>query len=292
MKFLFLLTLRSIQNLNNKRLLIVGIIAFSTQAYGNSTIGAETPLKPTSLSLSIQHQCSDPASSASHLIAEYEIVKYAIVKSDTSSNKLNQAIQLVLVRNSNEVAHQYPQTEITESWQLNHAEQIKSVRFFDKHARAIEYQPNERVHGKTETDWSYRNQLISDSLLNKFTTTKVSNEGCNRLESKTYTNRQITMHLTWFSELRIVNTFSIKDKQSGATLESWSLQSIQLSSDQITPFFKTRHGYLATDFADIGDDHTDPFLTNMMNLGFIEFGASGFYDTQGNAMTDNKGHAH
>jgi hypothetical protein len=148
------------------------------------------------------------------------------------------------------------------------------------------------VHGKTETDWSYRNQLISDSLLNKFTTTKVSNEGCNRLESKTYTDRQITMDLTWFSELRIVNTFSIKDKQSGTTLESWSLQSIELSSDQIVPFFNTRHAYLATDFADIGDDHTDPFLTNMMNLGFIESGASGFYDTQGNAMTDNKDHAH
>lgn len=285
MKFLFLFAPKLIQNLNSRCLLIVSFIAFSTQAYGNSTIGAETPLKPTLLSLPLQ--CSDPGSSASHLIAEYEIVK-----SDTSSNKLNQAIQLVLIRNSNEVAHQYPQTGITESWQLNHAEQIKSVRFFDKHARAIEYQPNERVHGKTETDWSYRNQLISDSLLNKFTTTKVRNEDCNRLETKTYTNRQITMHLTWFSELRIVNTFSIKDKQSGTTLESWSLQSIQLSSDQIVPFFNTRHGYLATDFADIGDDHTDPFLTNMMNLGFIEFGASGFYDTQGNAMTDNKGHAH
>ncbi|GAC29478.1 hypothetical protein [Brumicola pallidula] len=279
MKFLFLFTTRLIQSLNNKCLLIVIVIAFSTQAYGNSTIGAKTPSKATPSSF--QRQCSDPALSASHLIAEYEIVKHEIVKheivkSGASSNKLIQAIQLILVRNSNEVAHQYPQTGITESWQLNHAEQIKSVRFFDKHARVIEYQPNERVHGKTETDWSYRNQLISDSLLNKFTTTKVSNEDCNRLESKTYTNRQITMDLTWFSELRIVNTFSIKDKQSGTTLESWSLQSIQLSSDQIIPFFNTRHAYLATDFADIGDDHTDPFLTNMTNLGFIESGALGF----------------
>jgi hypothetical protein len=286
MKFLFLFTLKSIQGLNNKCLLIVSVLAFSTQAYGNSTIGAKTPSKPTP-SILLQHQCSDPALSASHLIADYEIIK-----SDPSSNKLIQALELILVRNGNEVAHQYPQTGITESWQLNQAEQIKSVRFFDKHARAIEYQPNERVHGKTESDWSYRNQLISDSLMNKFTTTKVSNEDCKRLESKTYTNNQITMELTWLSELRIVNTFTIKDKQSGTILESWSLQSIQLSSDQINSFFNTRHAYLATDFADIGDDHTDPFLTNMMNLGFIEQGASGFYDTQGNAMTTNKGHAH
>jgi hypothetical protein len=269
MKFLFLFILSSIQNLTKQCLLIVSVIAFSAQADGIAMISAKSPLTQT-LSTSLKHQCTNPALSASHLIAEYEIIKSGAV-----SNKLIQTMQLILLRNGNEVAHQYPQTRITESWQLNHAEQIKSVRFFDKHARAIEYQPNEKVHGKTETDWSYRNQLISDSLLSKFTTTKVSNEDCNRLESKTYTNRQITMDLTWFSELRVVNTFSIKDSQSGTTLESWSLQSIQLSSDQIIPFFNTRHAYLATDFADIGDDHTDPFLTNMMNLGFIESGGFG-----------------
>ena len=42
--------------------------------------------------------------------------------------------------------------------------------------------------------------------------------------------------------------------------------------------------------ADIGDDHTDPFLTNMVNQGFIEAGASGFYDQNGNAI--GEGHRH
>ena len=148
------------------------------------------------------------------------------------------------------------------------------------------------MHGKTESDWSYRNQLISDSLLNKFTTIKISNEGCGRIEKKTYTNHKITMDLTWFSELRIVKTFTVKDALSGTVLESWSLQSVQLRSDEILNFFKSRHSYFSTDFADIGDDHTDPFLLKMMNLGFIEEGASGFYDIQGNAMIDKKGHSH
>ena len=126
-----------------------------------------------------KQQCTDSALSANHLVAEYQIIK-----NTKSKNKLVNPLQLTLVRKKNEVAHQYPQTGITESWQLNHAGQIKSIRFFDKYERAIEYQPNEKVHGKTESDWSYRNQLISDSLLNKFTTIKISNEGCGRIEKK------------------------------------------------------------------------------------------------------------
>ena len=35
--------------------------------------------------------------------------------------------------------------------------------------------------------------------------------------------------------------------------------------------------YQTTDFADIGDDHTDPFLTDMVHQGFIEHGSDGVY---------------
>ncbi|MFT6897794.1 MAG: hypothetical protein ACJA13_002205 [Paraglaciecola sp.] len=40
----------------------------------------------------------------------------------------------------------------------------------------------------------------------------------------------------------------------------------------------------APDVSDIGDDHSDPFLIKMVTLGFIEHGASGFYDDKGNAL--------
>jgi hypothetical protein len=286
MKFSFSPALKFINSAGKQCFLILSATLFTTQVFGTENTSDNALLTPV-LAAQLRHQCANSAESVNHLIAKYQIIKNAM-----SKNKLGDSLQLTLVRNKNEVAHQYPQTGITESWQLNHADQIKSIRFFDKHERAIEYQPNERVHGKTESDWSYRNQLISDSLLNKFTTTEISNEGCNRIEKKTYTNHEITMDLTWFSELRIVNTFTIKDTLSGSILESWSLQSVQLRSDQILDFFKSRHSYFSTDFADIGDDHTDPFLTNMMNLGFIEKGASGFYDIQGNPMMDKKDHSH
>ncbi|MFT6088105.1 MAG: hypothetical protein ACJA11_003378 [Glaciecola sp.] len=290
MKSLAEITVNSMKNIMRLGLFIASVTAFG--AFANSPYNIDTSdfIKPSELML-LNEQCSNPVSPASKLIAVYEIAKSA-----NSSDRLEQKLQVTLIRNGNEVAHQYPQTGITESWQLNQAKQIKSTRFFDLHERAIEYQPGEKVHGKTESDWSYRNQLISDSLLKKFTTTNVINEGCNRIETKQLNDGRLSMDITWFSELRLVSSFIIKEKDSPRILESWSLKSLTLSNKQITPFFKSRYAYYATDYADIGDDHTDPFLTKMMNLGFIEHGASGFYDTQGNPMsgdsTKNNSHTH
>jgi hypothetical protein len=290
MKSLAGIAVNSMKHITRLSAFIASVAAFGALADSSYNIDTSKFIQPSELIL-LNEQCSNSVSPASNLIAVYEIAK-----STNANDGLEHALQITLVRNGNEVAHQYPQTGITESWQLNQASQIKSTRFFDRHERAIEYQPGEKVHGKSESDWSYRNQLISDSLLSKFTTTAVTNEGCNRLETKQFSKDGLLMDITWFPELRLVSRFTIKQKDADSIVESWSLKRLTLSNNQITPFFKSRYAYYATDYADIGDDHTDPFLTKMMNLGFIEQGASGFYDTKGNPMagdsTNNSGHTH
>jgi hypothetical protein len=290
MKSLAEIAVNSMKHITRLSAFIASVAAFGALADSSYNIDTSKFIQPSELIL-LNEQCSNSVSPASNLIAVYEIAK-----STNANDGLEHALQITLVRNGNEVAHQYPQTGITESWQLNQASQIKSTRFFDRHERAIEYQPGEKVHGKSESDWSYRNQLISDSLLSKFTTTAVTNEGCNRLETKQFSKDGLLMDITWFPELRLVSRFTIKQKDADSIVESWSLKRLTLSNNQITPFFKSRYAYYATDYADIGDDNTDPFLTKMMNLGFIEQGASGFYDTKGNPMagdsTNNSGHTH
>lgn len=281
MKYSLENAVNSIINILKLCVFIASAATFAALANSSFSIDTSKLIDPSDL-VALNEQCSNTTMPESKLIAVYEIVN-----NTDSRDKLDPALQITLVRNGSEVAHQYPQTGITESWQLNQANQIKSTRFFDLHERAIEYQPGEKVHGKSESDWPYRNQLISDSLLKKFTTTTVTNEGCGRLETKTFNSDGLTMEITWFPELSLVNSFSITEKKSDSILESWSLKSLDLSSKQIAPFFKSRYNYFATDYADIGDDHTDPFLTKMMNLGFIEHGASGFYDTNGNPMADD-----
>lgn len=108
------------------------------------------------------------------LKAEYTItVQNMHNKSNTTS--------LILWRKNNVVAHQYPSTEITEMWQKINDRLIKPIRFFNAHNRAIEYQPGEVVHGKKETDWSFRNQLVSDNLLNSMQVAKTHGEACEQV---------------------------------------------------------------------------------------------------------------
>ena len=70
---------------------------------------------------------------------------------------------------------------------------------------------------------------------------------------------------------------------------SWTLTNADYEAD-VSNFFAKRVDYQATDYADIGDDHTDPFLTKMVTQGFIEAGASGFYDQHGRALKGEHNH--
>ena len=72
-------------------------------------------------------------------------------------------------------------------------------------------------------------------------------------------------------------------------VREWTLQDVNYNADTNT-FFAKRESYQSTDYADIGDDHTDPFLTKMVNQGFIEAGASGYYDQHGQAIGSSHTH--
>jgi len=224
-------------------------------------------------------EASQPECLATSLKAQYKIVK---------ANNSN--VELNLIRNNREVAHQYPQTQITEAWQLNANNQIKPIRFFDQHERAIEYQPGEKIHGRTETDWNYRFQLMNSNMLSQFVNITSQGTGCEQIEYKTFSNEHVELSLVWMPLQQLVKEFRVTDKSSNQQVEHWQLQHVSYEKSQIEQFFSQRYHYNATDFADIGDDHTDPFLTQMLNLGFIEHASSGFYNQNGHAISGSHSH--
>ena len=213
------------------------------------------------------------------LFANYEI-------STTSPSKTSRTTSLHLWRNGNKVTHEYPATNITESWTLVRNKFIKPTRFFDAHQRAIEYQPGETIHGKKESDFSYRYQLISDKLIDVMTLDTVGGKGCNTVEYYSLDNSQGHFKLAWLPHLKLIESFSV-DK-SGYVRE-WKLKTVDFNKNT-KDFFTKRQNYQSTDYADIGDDHTDPFLTKMVTQGFIEAGASGYYDEHGHSI--GEGHSH
>jgi hypothetical protein len=217
------------------------------------------------------NECQQPANL---LTASYTIT--------TTTEKGTQVSrQLELWRQPNAVLHRYPTTEITEGWEHVHNKIIKPTRYFDHYQRAIEYQPGERVHGKQDTDWSYRNQLISDAMLAIMTRTNQQGQGCDATETYALTDTRQELTLVWLPALQLVKSFHIKTPHK---IIDWQQTELTFNETAIKQKFAMLSNYQSTDFADIGDDHTDPFLTKMVHQGFLEAGASGYYDTKGNAI--------
>ncbi len=90
----------------------------------------------------------------------------------------------------------------------------------------------------------------------------------------------------WSRDRQLIASFEV---ESGKTHRTWTLTSTDYNAD-VNSFFAKRADYQATDYADIGDDHTDPFLTKMVTQGFIEAGASGFYNDKGHALEGEHSH--
>ncbi len=217
--------------------------------------------------------------------AKYRITTQTI-NSDNTTTKL-----LYLWRNNNKVAHQYPKTHITEIWEKTSNGMLRLVRYFDKYKRGIEYQPNEINHGKGQKDWSLNSQLVSDKLLNTMKLTSSMGKGCDKQTSYSMAQKEQNITMQWLPALNLIKYFEQSDTKHTT---KWELIETISDKNNIANVFSSRENYQTTDYIDIGDNESDPFLLSMIRLGFVEHGANGFYDAQGNQLNDSshKRHQH
>lgn len=217
-----------------------------------------------------------------HCTAEKNWVAAAYTFTETHGDSVAQK-SLTLWRKPNVAAHQYTANNITQMWEhVNN--RVKATRFFDSHARAIEYQPGEAIHGRVDNDWEYRNQLIKDSFIKQLSLTSTEGEGCTQQQHYAASRNSESIDLIWLPAQDLMLSLTLR---RGDSLIQWQQQSLSHDQSAINAFFVRRADFQTTDFADIGDDHTDPFLTNMVHQGFIEAGASGFYDADGNPIGEH-----
>jgi hypothetical protein len=218
-----------------------------------------------------QHCSSEPVS------AVYQVKM-------SENGKKSDKYQVELWRNAQQVAIRYPANAITELWELTVNNKLHLVRYFDAHGRGIEYQPNEI---KGNQDWSLKRQLISDTLISQMALRKTRGKDCQTVEYYTKKSDDSKLDLQWFPKQQLIKHFKVK---TSASETEWTLLETSKDAQQIAQEFQTLALYDTTDYTDIGDNESDPFLLNMINLGFVEHGGSGFYDADGHDIGD--GHAH
>ncbi|HEA16732.1 hypothetical protein LCGC14_2391690 [marine sediment metagenome] len=208
--------------------------------------------------------------------ANYQVSKQAV------ANTLAQTEQFTLWRTPHQVAEQG--RELVEMWQQLSNQQIRPIRYFQTQQRGIEYQPTEV---QVQQDWSTKYQLVSDDFIAKMTLKSEQGEGCEQLQNYQLVQGDTKIELAWLVNKKLVSSMRISKPQLTQTL---TLATVRFDKAAVLQQFARWDSYQTTDYADIGDNEGDPFLAKMINLGFIEHGASGFYDASGKAL--GGGHSH
>ena len=201
---------------------------------------------------------------------------------DSANNKHTHQVkktELTLIRNKTQVAYVYPVSNVTDVWLKYPNNQVTLNRYFEEQKRVIEYQPNEL---KRAVDWQKKYQLITPTQIKELNLiTKVGN-GCYQQEEYHLKKDNIVINLSWLPQLNLVERLQIS--QQGHT-KTWQLHNVESSEDEVKQFFAKHYQYQSTDYADIGDNESDPFLVKMINLGFVDHSPQGFYNSQGDNIS-------
>lgn len=162
---------------------------------------------------------------------------------------------------------------------------IQKIAHFDHFQRSIEYQ----AKSISDEHWQQIRQLIPDSKIQPLNLSASKSNGCYQEELYQWENESSNLRgsLRWNADLKLVIELTLTQ---GNQQSHWQLEKIELDEKVIESEFSKRANYQTTDFADIGDNESDPFLIKMINLGFIEHGSSGIYNTQGESIAIEHNH--
>lgn len=219
-------------------------------------------------------QCQrDPA----QLSAQYLV-------SDTNQLGQQTHTSLQLFRHGSNVAYQYKDQAISEYWHQQTNGAIALTRYFDNAQRAIEYQASEV---NKVGSWQQINEIISPKLRAQMQLIASQGQGCELEQEWHLTQGKQEIHLVWLANVKLIKQLTIQSRHDSKT---WQLQTLNHSIDEVSQQFAQWQRYQSTDYADIGDNESDPFFSKMINLGFVEHAASGFYQADGQPLAG--GHHH
>ncbi len=224
---------------------------------------------------------TNPNKMGAHYMLEKKLHKQA------GSEALTSTSRLALWRRGKEVAHELEDQQVTEVWNLLPNGRVRPVRYFDEYRRGIEYQPNE-VEGSTdEKIWAKKTRLITKISKNTMKLLRSQGDGCDKLDYYSAQRKGVHYLLTWSPSKELPVRYKEVTQHYSFTA---TLTLYEPDESKVDSFFTDRDSYQTTDYADIGDNESDPFLLKMINLGFVSHGASGFYNANGDALESASPH--
>jgi hypothetical protein len=205
------------------------------------------------------------------------------VEETTKNHASSHQNDLTLLRTKNSAFHINNKTTATQ-WTKLPKNNMKKTSYFIDDKRAIEY---EATKTNTNQAWDHHAQLLHPKFKEQSTLIRKTGEGCEKLEHYQQKEKTKTVDIWWLPEQKIMKRMT---SVSANKTINWQLTEATHNQKVIQQQLDILSSYQSTDFADIGDNESDPFFRKMINLGFIEHSASGFYDSKGNSLPSSHQH--
>lgn len=213
--------------------------------------------------------------------ARYEISR-RIGEQEPTTHQFN------IWRNGDQVALERPDQNLTEIWNRLRDKRIRPVRYFDAYQRAIEYQPSDIINASA-LNWDSKYQIVATATLASMTHLETTASACDSVAKLERKSEREQLSIDWLPAYQLPQL--IKQTTSSMHTE-WRLVELVTDTKRIRSEYERRSDYLSIDYADIGDNESDPFLAKMIRMGFIEHGASGMYNADGSAIDAHTPHRH
>jgi len=201
--------------------------------------------------------------------------------------KTTKTRHMELWRDGNRVLYVYPDRGLAEQWERSGHGTLHLTTWFDKDAQGIEYMPEDLGARAAPKHWAEKRQIIADPAVQAMSLEATRGEGCSLIQVRVMASPKRQAKLDWNVTLKLPIRYSVKTQDRH---ETWQIEEMVTAADRVKQAFNQRAAYKTTDYIDIGDNESDPFLRKLIHLGFVSHGASGFYDAEGHAL--KSGHSH
>lgn len=175
-----------------------------------------------------------------------------------------QQSEFSLIRTKNTVLQIYPGQGVSYKWYLMKNNKVSLARYFHQAKRAIEYQPSEITGAHT---WQDKRQLISLKMINEMTLVSSQGQGCDLIQRLKLSKGDEQYLLAWQPALGLVKRLVISNEE---VTQTWQAVFVSQSQAEIKQELENLQHFEATDYTDIGDNESDPFLAKMIHQGFNE----------------------
>jgi len=209
-------------------------------------------------------------------VAKYEM---QTPKTTTSVNYYRQA---------SKIAYEYPEQGMTEVWIKMPHNQTSLIRGFDHYKKSIEYEPIDLKMENKNSSWTQQENFLSPAQFGFKEGSKSSINGCVISHFERKENGKSIL-IDWYEPKKLLLSFEMKNREK--TSYKYTLSSFEKITPEVNHLQNVLN-YDATDFADIGDNESDPFFRKMINLGFISHHEANIIDENGNRIETQEHHKH